>query len=95
MFGISYWVSLVECMLAISLGVSGSIYYLCPVAFWPASHSGGEHYSTQCHVFMTCVFQARRPPDNVVILDIGASVILVAPICQSVFGMAPKFCAMQ
>ena len=79
---VSYWVTLVVCMSTLSLEVAGSIYSLCPVAFWPASHSGGEHYSTQRHAFMTCALQARRPPDNVVTLDNYASVILVAPICQ-------------
>jgi hypothetical protein len=41
---ISYWVSLVVCLSALSLGDAGSIYWLCTVALWPASHSGGEHH---------------------------------------------------
>ena len=49
---ISYWVRLVVCLSALSLGVAGSIYWLCTVVSWPASHSGGEYYSTQGYSFM-------------------------------------------
>ena len=42
-------------------------------SFWPASHSGGEDYSTHGRAFMMRARQARRPPDDVVILDNGAS----------------------
>ena len=70
---ISYWASLVVCMSALSLRVAGSIYELCTVVFWPASHSGGEDYSTHGRAFMMRARQARRPPDDVVILDNGAS----------------------
>ena len=65
-------VSLVVCMSALSLGVAGSIYWLCTVAFWPASHSGGEHYSTQGYSFMMRARKARTS-DDVVILDNRAS----------------------
>jgi hypothetical protein len=59
-------------MSALSLGVAGSIFCLCTVAFWPASHSGGEHYSTQGYSFMMRARKAR-PSDDVVTLDNGAS----------------------
>jgi hypothetical protein len=59
-------------MSDLSLGVTDSIDWLCTVAFWPASHSEGEHYSTHGHAFMMHAFQARHT-DDVVILDNGAS----------------------